>query len=164
MNFDSRIPVGLLAIAIGLALVVGTGFVTYALQMTIAEPVDAEVVSSNVTTDACSVDESCDVRYRPAVTYRYTYGGNTYTSDQVFPDGGHVSGRARAEDVVSEYSSGDVVTAHVVPGRPGTAYLVKTRPNVVKALFAVFGAVLVLAGANTVVRSLRGVERPDRVE
>lgn len=162
MNVDSRLPVGLLMVAIGLGMVVGTGAATYVLQMTVAEPVEAEVLSTSVTTEACSVDESCRQRYVPDVTYRFTYEGEEYTGDQVFPDassGGSVS-RDVAASTASEYEAGDRVTVHVVPGRPDTAYLVGTGPNLAAAVFAIFGALLTLAGANGIRQGLLGIEPP----
>lgn len=163
MNVDSRLPIGILMVAIGVGMLVGTGFSTYVLQMTVAEPVDAEVQSTSVTEVACSVDASCDVRYRPVVTYTYTYGGERYTSDQVYPSatrGGSIT-RDTAAAKVSEYSPGDQITAHVVPDRPGTAYLRRAAPNLASTVFGVFGGLLALAGANGVVGSLLGRERAD---
>jgi hypothetical protein len=160
MNVDSRLGVGILALAIGGAIVVGIGIGTYALQMTMAQPVDAEVVSSGVDTVACSVDESCDVEYVPVVEYRYSYDGTEYTSDSVYPQAaGHRSitedGAART---ASKYAAGDSVTAHVLPMMPDTAYLRTNTPGIAQLVLGAFGLLLVLAGLSGIYQSLRGIE------
>lgn len=163
MHFDSRVLVGLLALAIGVGMLWGTGTVTYVAQMTVAEPVDAEVVSSEVTTVACSVDETCRQEYLPVVTYRYSYEGETHTSEQVYPAGDHAGSEARAEEVAASYSPGDQVTAKVVPGRPETAYLRGRAPPLAGTLFGAFGGLLALAGANGIRQGLLGIDPPDEM-
>lgn len=161
MNVDSRFPVGLVAVAIGVALLVGTGGGTYLLQMTVAEPVSAEVQSTSITTVACSVDESCRHQYKPVVTYRFTYGQETHTGSRVFPAGDNAGSRSRAETVASRYADGDDVTAYVVPGNPESAYLVKTWPALTTVVFGVFGLLLTLGGVSGIYKSLRGIEPAD---
>lgn len=163
MAFDSRIPVGFVALAIGLGMVVGTGAATYVAQVTVAEPVEAEVVSTDVTTVACSVDETCRHDYLPVVTYRFTDGGEVHESDQVYPAGDHAGSESRARAVADRYAPGDRVTAHVVPGRPGTAYLLTRGPPLAGTVFAVFGALLALAGANGIRQGLLGIDPPDQL-
>lgn len=166
MNVDSRLPVGLVAVAIGLGMVVGLGIGTYALQMTVAEPVDAEVVTSGVDTVACSVDEGCDEEYVPVVTYRYTYDGTEYTSERVYPvaaQAKHIT-RDGAAATANEYAAGDRVTAYVLPMMPDTAYLERNTPGLASLLFGVLGVLMALAGANGVQQSLRGIDPQHAME
>lgn len=162
VSIDSRIPVGVLMVVIGLALVFGTGMATYVQQMVTAEPVDATVESTNITRIPCSVDESCRYRYSPVVTYSYSYKGKDYTNDDVFASGANSGDKSRswAENILNDYSEGEQVTAYVLPGKPGKAFLIRNRPNMVFMLFSVLGALMALAGINGVRQGFVGAERP----
>ncbi|WP_244605518.1 DUF3592 domain-containing protein [Halorussus marinus] len=67
-------------------------------------------------------------RYRPRVTFDYTYEGGSYTSTNVYPGelprefGNEDEARAQLADD----GPGDTVTAYVPPDSPGEAFLKHT--------------------------------------
>jgi hypothetical protein len=106
--------------------------------------VDATVVSSNV-----DIDESRDLSLRnnnidrdhyPDVTYRYTYDGNTYTNDNVFPGSSRFNkGVGEARDVVENHPEGKQVTVYVNDADPTESYLVDETEPLAHGAFLVVG-------------------------
>lgn len=154
-NFDG--PSGTLQIA--LALLVGLGALGYgaysytaqSAALDSAETVDATIVSTSI--------ERLDERrgtddYSPQATFNYTYGGEPYTSSNMYPGGvSHEFGTkedARAQ--LEGYEPGSTVTAYVPSDSPGNAFLKHESSN--KPLYITgFGAVLVLGTLVSIVRN-----------
>ena len=115
-----------LAVGLGLACMLGGGYLLYDAVQTATgtEEVDAEILTTGV-----SGDPNND--YRVQISYEYTYGGESYTSDNVFPGTGveEFSSRGSAEDFVAEYPEGETVTAYVDPDDPSSAHLEAEIPG-----------------------------------
>jgi len=109
-----------LAIGLGLACLLGGGYLLYDTFQTAAgaEEVDAEVLSAGVSGEG-------DTDYRVQISYEYTYEGESYTSDNVFPGTGveEFSSRGSAEEFIADYPEGGTVTAYVDPDNPSDAHL-----------------------------------------
>jgi hypothetical protein len=141
---------GLLFLLVGLA-VTGYGAYDYFQQqesIDAAESVTATVVETGVESD--STGSSTDVDYYPTVRFEYTYRGETYTSNEVYPASVRRSydTESAARDVVDEYDVGSSVTAYVPPESPGDAFLRDEQTHA--PLVAVgIGVAFVLLGART---------------
>lgn len=162
LNVDSRVLVGVIALAIGIAMIAFLGTGMYVLQMTVAQPVDAEVQSTNVTEVSCTIDQGCQYQYAPVVEYNYTYDGKTYTSSRVFPEGTSslMTFREQARQIADQYDRGDRITAYVVPGFPRHAHLKKKLPGLAFTGFGLFGVVLAVFGVAGIKQGLFD-EKPD---
>jgi hypothetical protein len=92
--------------------------------------------------------------YDPDVRFEYTYDGETYTSERMYPatfTPDHDT-REGAEEVLEEYDTGATVTAYVNPGSPGGAFL-KDETTKTPLVIAVLGTVMSLIAGASVVRS-----------
>jgi len=114
-----------------------------------AEQVEATIVETGVET----VDQRRGTAYAPAATFNYTYGGESYSSSNVYPGPlpRELNSRQAARDVVAEYERGETVTAYVPAERPKKAYLLKESSD--KPLLVIgFGVLFLLGGAVSAVR------------
>ena len=108
-----------------------------------AAEVDATVVETGVDTES---GRRGSVDYRPVATFEYSYDGETYTGNAVFP--GSVTPtydtESAARAVVAEYEAGDTVTAYVDPSAPGDAFLKNKQTDTPVKLVAIglFGVLL----------------------
>lgn len=151
----------LLALGLGLACMVGGGYLTYdAVGATAtAEEVDAVVKDSHV-----SRVSGAERKYRVRVTYEYTYGGENYTSDNVFAgttDADRFSNRGSAESFMGSYPEGETVTAHIDPDDPSRAHLesgIRLRSLVGYAVLILIG-VVTFAGGVKQLRALSSVDQ-----
>lgn len=154
MSVDVNDDVGfshpLVPVLLGVLLVVGGGYLYYSgLQTTAnAEPVDATVVSSSVVDNRNSGGNDAD-DFGIAVEYRYTYDGETYTSENLCPGSGSACApssdfRTEMRDALEDYPEGGTVTAYVPPSNPSNAYLVRTGPSL--AYLGVSGIGVLLVG------------------
>lgn len=112
---------------VGLLAIGGSGYWIYSQGQAVsdAEAVDAVVLESSVR----EVAEGYDVEVR----YRYSYGGESYTSDAVWassvtPDFGRNEG-SEAEAFVERYPEDGTVTAYVDPGNPSESFLATRSSN-----------------------------------
>ncbi len=123
-----------------------------------AEPVDATVLSTNVTHrvgGGIDRNDEADPYYSVTVRYRYTVDGTTYDGSNVTPPGATDSGtdlrkptRSAAESFVDDYEVNSTVTAYHLPDDPSTSFLVKrTTPMVQLAIPAAFGLFFGVPGA-----------------
>ena len=110
-----------LGVVLGLGCIAGGGYLIYDGYLTVvnAEETDAVVRDSHVSGIAG------DDEYRVHVTYEYTYEGETYTSDDIYPnrDADRYSSRRDARRFVERYPEGETATAYVDPEDPSEAYL-----------------------------------------
>ena len=145
-------------IVVGLVLIVGGGYLYYSgMQATAnAEPTDATVLSSGVvdTDDTGSSEDAAE--YTVRVEYQYTYGGETYTTQNLCPGVG--SGckpssdfRTDMQEFVEKYPEDETVTAYVPPSNPDSGYLIQTDPSPVYLGIAGVGVLLVVLGGRRLV-------------
>lgn len=92
--------------------------------------------------------------YSPVISFEYTYQGQTYTSDNMYPPGDtqrELDSMSAAESVTAEYPTGSEVSAYVTPDNPGEAFLKKKRSNG-PLLFTGIGAAMVLGGLYVILK------------
>lgn len=106
--------------------------------------VDAMVKSSKVGTRG---PEGKDRLYYPVIRYTYSYDGEEYESETVFPGGNYdTSDRERVKGVLDSYPINESATAYVDPEDPERSYL--TEGDLTTAYFFLLGGVvLVLVAA-----------------
>lgn len=90
-----------------------------------ASEVNATVTGTSVETVTSKRSQS----FKPVVRFEYRYGGETHTSNRIFPTSTSpkYETRSRARSVVEEYESGETVTAYVTPDAPGRAFLTEQK-------------------------------------
>lgn len=127
-----NLPSGKLRIAI--TIVVGIGAIAYggytlttqSSALDSPEMVDATIVSTSIEEVGTRGPE-----YVPHATFNYTYGGETYTSSNVYPAGlqKEFGSEEDARAVLDGYEAGETVRAYLPPNSPGTAYLIQRSSN-----------------------------------
>jgi hypothetical protein len=158
----------LLGLLVSLALTGVGGFMIYDhYQATMhSTPVDGVIVESTV------VDYNSgqgDRGSRPAIEYRYTYEGTTYTSSKLCP-GEHNSGcygpntGKVANSVVDRYPAGSTATVHVDPDDPSNAYLLDGDLPVWYLVVAGLGVLGIVGSAVRFVKRLSGARNERRGE
>lgn len=152
-------PVLVVLLVLGLVATAATGYLIYDTRRAAAgtESVAGTVLRTDVEEHAGTTGED-----RPVVEYEYTYGGETYTNDDVFPGPGDrpdatLGGDGPdAEAIVARYDVGQRVTVHVDPDDPSESYLIERgAPQGLYAMAAFFGLFSLLAGVG-LGRSFRG--------
>lgn len=113
-----------------------------------AETTDATVISSSVEVDRMGSDGP---NYRPNVTYRYTVGGETYRSSNVFPGPGHFwrNQRSWAADIVADYPEGETATAYYDPDDPSRSFLIADRTPIIPLILLGVGGLLAVGSLFT---------------
>lgn len=145
MEFNLNGPTGtisvVLALLIGLATI-GYGAYSYSQQSSALD----SAVSIEATVDATSIeihDGRRGTDYSPQATYHYTYGGESYTSSNVFPGTlpREFDSKETARSQLEGVEPGATVTAYVDPEDPGTAFLKHSssnKPFIVMGIGALF--------------------------
>lgn len=157
MNTD-YIIVGVAAVIIGMSI---TSFawvqiVPYQEDRNNAETVTATVISSEVVEVRNSEGQ---IQHSPEVTYRYTYGGTTYTSSSLYPNNGSMVGsESRAREIASQYSESKTLTAYVNTEDPNAAFLIDESAPLWYWAGPVVGVLVILYGIYSTVQGIRGVE------
>lgn len=110
--------------------------------------VEGTVVTAEIDVSTVQSDDGAgtDRTYSPEVTYRYTYGGETYTNDNLWAgpgDGSSYGQRSEAEAITSQYPAGSSVSIHLNSDNPSQSFL-KTKPTSLNDYFPV--ALLLLFG------------------
>lgn len=146
-------------LVVGVVATAVTGSLIYDARQAAAdvEPVEWTVLRTEVEEHVGTTG-----RDRPVVEYEYTYGGETYTNDNVFPGPGDqpdatlgTSGPS-AGGVVERYEAGERVTVHVDPNDPSESCLLARGPaEGLYAMVAFFGLFSLLAAVG-LGRRLRG--------
>ncbi|WP_135828201.1 DUF3592 domain-containing protein [Halorussus halobius] len=146
----------LLVVLVGLGAG-GFGVYDYVQQNQAVEnavEVDATVVETGV--DASSSRRG-GPDYSPEATFEYSYQGESYTGNSVFP--GSITKdydtRSAAESVLEDYQAGETVAAYVDPNSPSDAFLVNETSNS-PLFFTAIGGLFVLVGGYSALRSLVG--------
>jgi len=126
-------------------------------QRTQSVAVDATVQSSEFTSYDGGADPEDQDSHSVTIVYTYTYDGQAYESDSVFPGGlNSVSSGSKAEEIAGNYAAGDQITAYVLPSNPEQSYLLEKGHNYWNYLFYVIGALMIFAGLRHTVRTIRG--------
>lgn len=145
---------GIAVLLLGTVIAGFGAYQTYDYQTTVGEAVETEgtVVSTDVRQNG--VDEET-TEFRAVVRYEYSYDGQQYASETLYPDTQRVfSSREAATTVVSGYEAGQRVTVHVHSDNPSRSFLIAADPPVVNYLLLIGGGVAVLFGTHTVYESV----------
>jgi hypothetical protein len=142
-------------VRLALSLLVGLGTIGYGAYSYTEQ---TAALDSTVTVDATLTDVAVEensgkgVTYSPKATYTYTYEGESYTSENVYPGklprefGSREKARAQIDG-----SAGDTVTAYVPTDDPGNAFLNYSTSDK-PFLVAGFGALFVLGTVYSVLK------------
>ena len=119
----------------------GVFYVDQASAVEGAESTTGEVLSTDVRVEDIDTGGSTDgPEHFPVVRYRYTYGGETYTSENVFPGRGSVAVEPdRAERIAERYAGAENVTVYVQPDDPAQSFLIEERNAEIPAIFGFVG-------------------------
>jgi hypothetical protein len=113
-----------------LVVLAGIGFAVYggysvmqqssALQN--AEEINVTVESTGV--DSVSMRRGVD--HRPTASFNYTYDGESYTSNNVYPSGvgQDFNSEEDASEVIEGYEAGETVTGYINPESPENGFLI----------------------------------------
>jgi hypothetical protein len=116
-----------------------------------AEPTNATVVASNVDTIERANERD---RFRPNITYRYEFDGETYTNNNYFTGGNQGPeqfSQPVARDRADTFQPGRNVTVHVNPNNPNQSYLIERKPQQTDYLtVAVLGLFTAVSGYRAV--------------
>lgn len=148
---SSRGVLVFLVISVAIAGYGGYDYLQQSEAVRDAVEVDATVVATGVEQES---GRRGRVDHRPTATFEYSYEGETYTGNSVFP--GSVTPtydtESAAREVVADYETGDTVTAYVDPASPGSSFLKNQQTDTPVKLVAI-GLVGVLLTAVKYVRS-----------
>ena len=157
---------------LGIPLLFGFVFVaggthTYVAQtdaIEAAEPIEVEVLDTEIERERRSSDSGSRYKYTPVVEYRYEIDGETYTDDTVYPAGISQSqnSRSAAEREISDFEPGETAMGFAAPDDPEVSYLIDMSPREValrSSIFAVIGSIIFFVG---IVINFRWAARIDR--
>lgn len=118
-----------------------------------AVEVEATVLSAEVekvSTRRAGVDYDTEVRFE------YTYNGETYTSEGMYPVtfGPNYDTRESAEEVIEGYEAGETVTAYLDPNSPGNGFL-KNETTKTPLFVAGIGTVMMLISGVSLAKPFR---------
>ncbi|WP_254840598.1 DUF3592 domain-containing protein [Natronomonas marina] len=129
-----RVLGALALIVVSLAAAVALWQLVIAAPSAAAENADTQVEGTVVDTELARGTADCgearSTTYSPSVTYRYTYEGTTYRSENLYPgpsEGTAYCDRSEAQAVVDRYPEGSTVTVHIDGDRPDRSFL-ETEP------------------------------------
>ncbi len=140
-------------LALGMGFVAG-GSHTYVAQteaVESAEPIEVEVLDTEIERERRSSDSGPRYRYTPVVEYRYEIDGETYVDDTVYPAGISESqnSRSAAEEEISRFEPEETAMGFADPDNPETSYLIDMSVDEITTRSTVFVGIgaLVLLGA-----------------
>ena len=112
---------------IGLAIYGGYSLMQQDSAIQNAEQINVTIESTGVET----VSQRRGVEYKPTASFSYTYNGDSYNSDNVYPSGiaQEFNSEEDASQVIEDYNTGETVTGYISPGSPGNAFLVDESSN-----------------------------------
>ncbi|WP_225307852.1 MULTISPECIES: DUF3592 domain-containing protein [unclassified Haloarcula] len=146
----------LLIAAIGLVSFGAVDYVQSTNAVSESVKVEATITEVGVETKGSSTGSGATVKHEPVVEFTYTYAGETYTGDKVFPGATppRYDTEAAAQDVIAEYESETETTAYVNPDAPDQAFL-KNHVSNRQYIFIGVGSVLALLGGFFTVKNYR---------
>lgn len=138
---------------IGLVMA-GYGFTQYQGQ---SESINNAVnITATVTDTDVRIDSSRrgGIDYQAEITFNYSYEGNNYSSDFIYPldDDREFNQESEAENFIGNYPVGERVEASVNPEKPGEAFLMAERSDQ-PLLFMIIGGLMVVMGGYKTTRS-----------
>jgi len=145
-------PLGIAVVVLVGVATMGYGAYSYVEQTSALEDVE-QVEATIVETGVETVDQRRGTGYAPAVTFDFTYDGESYTSSNVYPGPlpRELNSRQAARDVVDEYDRGEAVMAYVPTESPEKAYLQRESSD--KPLLVIgFGVLFVVGGVLSALR------------
>lgn len=148
---DDRVWMLLFVVA-GLGIAVWSGYSIYEEQVQLHTAVEVEgtVLDAETVTHGGRTGGGVE----PDIRYRYTYDGQTYTSDVVFPGADSDATYSRATQLVNRYENRSTITVYVVPNDPDESYLVKdTRGDLGQVAFTFIGLLMAFLPARKLLGS-----------
>jgi hypothetical protein len=118
----------LLAIVLGLSMF-GYGWTVYQNQQTDVQ----EAVTVEGTVESSDVEyhegtgNTDGGHYEVVVRYTYTFEGQEYTSESVYPGPAKEHTEEEASEIANQYSSGQTTTVYVNQEDPSRAFLIKEK-------------------------------------
>jgi Protein of unknown function (DUF3592). len=138
----------ILIVLVGLGLIF-LGYNTYTSQnQALENPVN---VSATVTDTGIQEDSSRrgGIDYQPVIQYEYSFEGQEYTSDNMYPGGQSPKDynlQSSAKEVVEDYTQGSKLNVYVPPENPGEAFIKAKKTN--SPLFFIgIGVLFVIMGS-----------------
>jgi|APHM01.1.fsa_nt_gi Protein of unknown function (DUF3592). len=125
------------------------GYNTYTSQnQALENPVN---VSATVTNTAIQEDNSRrgGIDYQPVIEYEYSFEGQEYTSDNMYPGGQSPKDynlQSNAEEMLDDYEEGTEINVSVPPGSPGEAFI-KAKETNSPLFFIGIGVLFVIMGS-----------------
>lgn len=149
MNIKRAVFAILFVVAgVGLAFYGVTGYQNQ--QSDIQQAVEVEGTVENTDIDEISSSSgsgSTSYQYEPVVEYTYTYDGQEYTSESVYPGLEKQFGSQQgAEEVASQYSSGQETTVYVNQENPSRAFLIREKQSFGPFMMIIGGIFFVVGG------------------
>jgi hypothetical protein len=129
---------------------------------------DGQVVETDIVRqereedpDDDGVYEDTEISYEPVVVYTYTYEGEQYRSESLYPGGTGLEfdDRSEAEQFLSDYETGQSLTVKVNSAEPDRSFLIEKDDSLfLLGVTGVFGGIFTLVGLVTLVRTVFGDE------
>lgn len=109
-----------------------------------------EAVEIEGTVESIEIDEENTENghnYEPIVSYTYNYEGQQYSSESLYPGpDGSFNSRGGAEEVTSQYSTGQQTTVYVNEEDPSRAFLIDNPRTFRVFAIMIGGVVFILTG------------------
>lgn len=118
-----------LVAGIGLALYGGYSLTQQSAALQNAEKVTVTVESTGI--EEISGGKRSSIDYKPTTSFSYTYNGESYTSNNIYPSGltQEFNTEKSARNTISKYKEGQNYTGYVNPETPGKAFLKNESSN-----------------------------------
>lgn len=149
----------LLAFLVGGLALAGFGWTTYQNQQSDiqqAVTVEGTIERTDVVFEG-SNHSSGSGHYEVVIRYTYTYDGQEYTSESVYPGPEKQFGDKRnARAVADRYSPGQTTTVYVNRERPSRAFLIEEKSNFMSFIAMGLGGLLALAMGSGLVKEIVG--------
>lgn len=117
---------------------------------------EATITEVGVETESSRTGTGSNVEYEPVVAFTYTYDGERYTGNDLFPGSAPVryDTESAARNAIAEYEPETTTTAYVDPDDPETAFL-ENRTSNRQLVFIGVGLILSLFGGFFMVKNYR---------
>ena len=128
LGFSETTKATLIIIAgIGFAVYGGYNLTQQSAALENAKPVNVTIESTGIE----DVSQRRGVDYRPDVSFSYTFEGEDYTSNNVYPAGvaKDFNTHEDAEDIIQKYNTGEQAEGFINPESPGKAFLKDESSN-----------------------------------
>lgn len=157
-----------LAFLVGALAMTGFGWTMYQNeQFDVQQAVEVEGTVESTDVEQIGTtggsDDSGSIEYEAVVRYTYTYEGQEYTSESVYPGPEKRFGLEEdARAVANQYSPGQTVTVYVNREDPSRAFLIEeTGGNLLPYLLMGIGAILALVFGAALGQEIVGGLRSD---